>query len=383
MKLMQKTMALGLASTLALSLAACGAASSGTAESESVASEAAATAEPTAEPTAPPEATATPEPEAKTASAADIPWIKSHDSADFTVEDLFLANCASTLTPAGSGKALKVSVSQYEVSLPEGGGNARMETDPYYVGTFYSWFDEEGALNWLRDSLPYANNAYNRVDLDGDYGYSLGWNENGPTSRSLYTETSYQESVCDVFYPLYTLQAGSTVRVEEFSLEEWTQSGMNEMYLPYQEQLSQATYRATLSDDQGSSYEVYMDDNMVVKAILSTSNFGVHMAALPTVVDATEVPQLPDYSANVVDCTIIENGKEYTVPMLSGATNYIRTNPDPDTDVPDASITSDVEVTTEEGAATSIPNATGFTISGPTTFTVDYTLPTGSAGDAS
>lgn len=379
MKPMQKAMALGLAGTLALSLAACGASASDTSASESVSSEAVATAEPTAAP----EATATPEPVAETTSAADIPWVKSHDPADFTLEDLFLANCASSLAPAGSGKALKVSVSQYEVSLPEGGGNARMETDPSYVGTFYSWFDEDGALNWLRDSLPYANNAYNHVDLNGDYGYSLGWDQNGPASRSIYTETSYQKSVCDVFYPLYTLQAGNSVWVDEFSLEESMQDGMNEMYLPYQEQLGQATYRVILNDDQGSSYEVYLDDNMVVKAILATSNFGVHMAALPTLVDATEVPQIPDYSADVVDCTIIENGKEYTVPMLSNATNYIRTNPDPDTDMPDASITSDIEVTTEDGATTSISNGAGFTISGPTTFTVEYTLSSASAGDAS
>lgn len=380
MKKLQKAITLGLAGTMALSLAACGNTASSAAESESVSATPAATAEPTATP----EPTTTPEPEVEITSVADIPWVKSHDPADFTVEDLFLANSASLLAPTGSGKALKVDVTQYEVSLPEGGGNARMNTEPSYVASFYNWFDEEGALNWIRDSLPYANNAYNHVVLDGDYGYSLGWDENGLTNGSIYTETSYQKSVCDVFYPLYTMDTIAFNSVDAFSLEESTKNGMNELYLPYGEQLGQATYRVFLSDSQGSQYEVYIDDNMAVKAILSTSNFGVHMAALPTIVDAAEVPQLPDFSDKFVDCTIIENGKEYTVSMLSGgATNYIRTNPSTDVDMPEATITSDTEVTTEDGATTTIPNATGFTISGPTTFTVNYTLPEASDSSAS
>ena len=357
MKQMQRVAALSLAAVMAVSLAAC----SGEPQSESTTETAPAetvqpTATPAPTPTPTPDPTPTPEPETTVTSVSDLAWVQSHDKADFNLKDLFLANSTTLLAPAGSGKALKVEVKQYEVGAPAEGGNAQMETEPSYVGTFYSWYDEDGNLNWLRDSMPYANNAYNTVNPDGDFGWSLTWNDDGASMCKIYTETSFQMAACDTFYPLYTVKEG----------------GMNEMYVPYNDWMGQATYRDNLADSNGNFYEVYLDDTMAVKLILRLDSFGVHQAAIPSVVDISEVPAMPDYAGQTVECTVVENGTQYTVPMMTGVVNKIDTSSasaTPD----DVSITTDTPVTVEGNASSSIPNNTEFTLEGPVTFTIDYT----------
>ncbi len=372
MKQLQKVAALGLTAVMVVSLAACSSEPQSESTTETAPAETAqATATPAPTPTPTPDPTPTPEPETTVTSVSDLAWVQSHDKADFNLKDLFLANSTTLLAPAGSGKALKVEVKQYEVGMPAEGGNARMESEPSYVGTFYSWYDEDGNLNWLRDSVPYANNAYNTVNPDGDFGWSLTWNDDGASMCKFYTDTSFQMAACDTFYPLYTLKDGG-MPLESYSLQEHQNSGMNEMYVPYNDLMGQATYRDNLADSNGNFYEVYLDDTMAVKLILRLDSFGVHQSAIPSVVDISEVPSMPDYTGQTVECTVVENGTQYTVPMMTGVVNKIDTSSasaTPD----DVSITTDTPVTVEGSASNSIPNNTEFTLEGPVTFTIDYT----------
>lgn len=368
MKQMHKAAAFGLAAVMAVSLAACSSAPQSESTAETTPVE---TAEPTPAPTPTPEPTPLPEAEKTAASVSDLAWVKSHDKADFNLEDLFLANSTTLLAPAGSGKAIKVTVEQYGVSIPEGGMNAQIESEPNYVSTFYSWYDEEGSLNWLRDSMPYASNAYNTVNPDSDYGWSMVWNDGGATMCKVYTETSYQMAACDTFYPLYTYQ-GISIPISAYSRAEEQEFGMNEEYAPYDDQLAQATYYVFLSDSEGGLYEVYLDDNMAVQAIICSDNFGVREVAIPSIVDISEVPAMPDFADQTIECTVVENGKQYTVPMMTGVNNKIDTS-SADATPSDVTIEADTAVTMEEGSSTSIPNNTAFTMDGPVTFTINYT----------
>lgn len=372
MNRMQKFTALTLVALMAASMVGCNsAASSASASVEEPASGEAAATEATPAPTATPEPTATPAPETEGSSVADIPWVQSHESADFNLSDLYAVNSATNLAPAGSGKALKVTVEQYGVSVPEGGLNAEIESEPNYVGTFYSWYDEEGSLNWLRDSVPYASNAYNKVNPDGDFGWSMVWNNDGASMCKVYTEPSYQLAACDTFYPLYTYQE-SNMPMRDYSWEEELKFEMSEMYTPYSDQLAQSKYVVFLADSEVSGYEVYINDNMEVQAIVFADSFGVRHVAIPSVVDISEVPSIPDFPDQTIECTVVENGTQYTVPMMTGVDNKIDTS-SADATPDDVTIEADTPVVMEEGSSTSIPNNTAFALDAPVTFTINYT----------
>lgn len=115
------------------------------------------------------------------------------------------------------------------------------------------------------------------------------WNDSGATMCKVYTETSYQMAACDTFYPLYTYQ-GISIPINSYSRAEEQEFGMNKEYAPYDDQLAQATYYVFLSDSEGGLYEVYLDDNMAVQAIICSDNFGVREVAIPSIVDISEVP---------------------------------------------------------------------------------------------
>lgn len=385
-KITSKIVAVCLAATMMLSLAAC----SGNKKAESdvddaVVSESTAEVAEDADNTEATDDTADVEDTgAGTVTGGDleVAWATSHSSEDFTLSDMYAVNSVTNLAPAGSGKAVKVHYTAYD--QVQGDNGVTLSTEPSYEANFYQWFDDEGRLNWVREvvaSPDNTNNAWNLVDTADGYGMAATWSGDTVASRTVYTNTDYQMAVCDTFYPLYTLDNSSSPF--NYDPSKYVEAGDT-----CEAEKKASTWNLPMNDSNGTSYTAYLNDEMVVQALIEETMFGDSVVVVPSIVDISEAPELPDVETGAVDCTMDINGNEVVIPLMTDVKTAIFTGSSTAYAV-NEKITTDKAVTivgddgADAGTTTEITNNENtlmdFKVSEPTKFTITYEYPADTA----
>lgn len=384
-KIIGKVVAVGLATTMMLSMAACGGDKQENTDadsavvSESTAEEAEDTED--TEDTAATDDTADVEDTSAgtmTGGDLEVAWATSHSSEDFQLSDLYAVNSVTNLAPAGSGKAVKVQYTVYD--QVQGDTGVTLSAEPSYVANFYQWFDENGNLNWLREivtSPDEVSNAWNLIDSTDGYGLATTWVGDTIKSRTVYTNTDYQMAVCDTFYPLYTLNNSSAPFSYDPSM--YVEAGDT-----CEAEKKVSTWNLPMNDENGAAYTAYLNDEMVIQALIKETMFGDSTVVVPSIVDISEVPELPDVETDAVTCEMSINGNEVEVPLLKNIDTSIFTASATDYAV-NEKITTDKAVTiveedgTDSGTTTDIVNSDnslmGFKVAEPTKFTITYEYP--------
>lgn len=371
-KATSKALIVGLAAAMALGSVACADKNASSTDSTSSSSSSAAVSESSSktEPTSSssssssaasssteqPTADTVPSPDlegAYTAETEQLAWVKSHNSSDFSLDDLKKANTTQSLVQAGSGKVAVTSRKIFKANAANDGlGELIFHTD------FYRWIDEDGAIHWFRDTHGYDFESYVIIYPNG-LAYRYNWKGSDPASYIVYANPESvvgAYSMCPVFE--------TAVWADGTAVEEYDGSA-DPKYTQGAEYVTQI-----LSDSQsGEQLNVYMSANMQMLSMLNTTAWGSSDFTTQRIVD-----ELPDLSARLqvfenigmIDSKMVINGVEYDVKLADKIQNMIMTGTD------NATITSETPVYLDGEDTTTLTNGGRFLISGENVYTVNF-----------
>lgn len=289
-------------------------------------------------------------------------WTTSHEAADFSMSDMMAANSTFNLVEGGSGKAVLTNMKQYVVDEE----TLKATDEVEYESDIYRWIDEDGSIHWYRDTHGVGTDSYVVLDSTG-VGYRLDKSTDGTLKTLVLTDgATYQEA-----YTTLNSLYGSDAITAPYAIESEAADGTEETEeTVYSEVVADATYIAPVQQD-GTMYDIYIDDNMVVKAAVIENSLGCIEVDTVSIVDVPTTTVFDDITADEekAEFKFTVDGTEYTMELYKGYPMTIYTASD------DAMITAASEVVLDDSTETlDLQSGVTFTVKDANSFVIVNTV---------
>lgn len=280
---------------------------------------------------------------------------QSNIETEFSMDKFVLANSTDKVVEPGSGKAVMVSVSNYNLGASED-GETEYEITSADDSFIYRWVDEDGTVKWYRENSASIAKAYAEISPDG-VGVRFEMDADGNKTQTVYTDGFPVSFV----YKRLNILNNADVISGPIKIDAEAAKDTN-----FADALDGATYKVPVQQGE-NIYNVYMDGDMKVIAAFIEDSFGCKQSNIVSIVDE---PNVVDFLAEFgefdsVDCNITLNGTDLPVKLYNNIdtmiTNYTT----------EAKITAGAEVKLKSGELSlEIKDSELFKLDGANNFTV-------------